>query len=190
MAGTPGADGTGKRGGLDWQHNILTLIDLRSFSNIWYWIVVAVMWSSLSHYVMGVPYDMVTRALRHGGAAQTDLEALVQVQVNRRVQIAALTGPWLVALASAGLTVLALLGFAYGIQFGQALFFLLAPASLTVVMGGMAARRLEAEPLEGEALCAYLTRLRFYVRLLATLSIIVTALWAAWHLMSVSALRG
>ena len=175
---------------MDWQHDLLTLIDLRSFSNIWYWIVLAVMWSSLTHYVFGVPFDMVVRARRQGGAEQADLEALVRVQVNRRVRIAALTGPWMVAFLSAGLTVLALVGFVYGVQFGQALFLLLAPATLATLLDFASARRLAEAPLTGEPLCAYIGRCRLMKQALGMLSIIVTAFWAVWHLMSVSVLQG
>ncbi len=45
-----------------------------SFSNLWYWIALAVMWSSTSHWVLGVPYDMIQRARREGGQAEADLE--------------------------------------------------------------------------------------------------------------------
>ncbi len=43
---------------------IFDLIDMRSFSNLWYWIALAVTWSSTSHWVLGVPFDMVLRARR------------------------------------------------------------------------------------------------------------------------------
>ena len=173
---------------MDWYQNILTLIDLRSFSNIWYWIALAVLWSSLSHYVMGVPFDMVVRARRLGGAALEDLEALVRVQVNRRVLIAEVAGPWLVALVAAGLTTLALLGFVYRIQFGQALFLLMAPAALVWLMGVLAARRLARAPLEGEPLCAFLSRQRIWIQLLGVVSIFVTAVWGMLQIFSTSAL--
>lgn len=173
---------------MEWYHNIFSLIDTRSFSNIWFWIVLAVMWSSLSHYVMGVPFDMVTRARRHGGPAQADLEALVAVQVRRRVHIAEVSGPWLVGFTAAGLTVLAMLGFAYRIQFGQALFLLMAPASAVSAVGLAAARQLARAPLAGEALCAFLIRQRFWVQVIGFVSILVTAVWAVWQLMRGSAL--
>ena len=49
---------------------ILTeIIDLRSFSNLWFWIALAVMWSSTSHWVLGIPHDMIQRAKREGGQA-------------------------------------------------------------------------------------------------------------------------
>ena len=47
---------------LDWYQSIFELIDMRSFSNLWYWIALAVMWSTASHWVLGVPWDMVIRA--------------------------------------------------------------------------------------------------------------------------------
>ena len=173
---------------MDWTHNIFGLIDMRSFSNVWFWIVLSLLWSSLSHYVMGVPFDMVTRARRQGGAAMEDLEAVVRAQVNRRVHIAEVSGQWLVAVTAAALTMLALLGFLYGLQFGQALFLLLAPTAVVGVMSVTTARRLHADPLTGEALCALLGRQRFQVQLLGVLTIFVTALWGIYRLMTASVL--
>lgn len=175
---------------MEWYSNILTLIDLRSFSNIWYWIALAVLWSSLSHYVMGVPFDMVVRARKRGGDALADLEALVRVQVNRRVHIAEVAGPWLVAFCTAGLTTLALLGFAYRIQFGQALFLLMAPGTLVGLMSVAAARRLARAPLEGEALCAFLTRQRLWIQVLGVVCIFLTAIWGMLQVMTSSVLGG
>jgi len=173
---------------LDLYQNIFRLIDLRSFSNIWYWIVLALMWSSLSHYVMGVPFDMVVRARRRGGEALADLETLVRVQARRRVRIAAVAGPWIVGVTAACLTVLAMLGFVYRIQLGQALFLLLAPAALVGLLGVLAARRLEAAPLEGEALCDFLSRQRLWVQLLGAIAIFVTAVWGVMQLLLVPVL--
>jgi len=40
-----------------WYETIFELIDMRSFSNLWYWIVLSVLWSTMSHWVLGVPFD-------------------------------------------------------------------------------------------------------------------------------------
>ncbi len=61
---------------------IFDLIDMRSFSNLWYWIALAVTWSSTSHWVLGVPFDMVLRA-RLGGEAARHLELMTQINVAR-----------------------------------------------------------------------------------------------------------
>ena len=49
---------------LDWYDSVFEVIDLRSFSNLWYWIGLAVFWSSVSHWILGVPYDSIMRAKR------------------------------------------------------------------------------------------------------------------------------
>ena len=175
---------------MDWQTSLLAFIDTRSFSNVWFWIVLAVMWSSLSHYVLGVPYDMVTRARREGGAALQDLEAVVAAQVNRRLHVAAASGPWLAALAAFGLTVLALLGFVYGLELGQALLLLILPATAVGAMGLAAARRLARAPLAGEALCAFLSRQRLFVQLMGVGSILLTTMWAVYQVMTTPVLGG
>jgi hypothetical protein len=173
---------------VSWQQTFFEFIDTRSFTSIWFWIAVAVTWSSLSHFVMGVPFDMVVRAKRRGGQAQADLETLVRLQVERRLHIAEVSGMWLVGFAAAGLTTLGLLGFVYGIQFGQALFLLLTPATLVGLLGVLAARRLARAPLEGKALCRFLARQRMIVQGIGVISIIVIAGWAIWSIMTTSVL--
>ena len=129
---------------MDWYDSIFELIDLRSFSNLWYWIALAVTWSMTSHWVLGVPYDMVTRARRHGGAAQSDMETIVHINVARLTYIAEVSGVWLAGFVGFGLTVLAVLGFYYGVEFAQALFLILAPISIVGALSLRTARRVLA----------------------------------------------
>jgi hypothetical protein len=56
---------------VDFLDLVTEVIDLRSFSNLWYWIVLAILWSSLSHWTLGVPYHIVTRARRAMNAQAT-----------------------------------------------------------------------------------------------------------------------
>ena len=77
---------------MDWYQVIFELIDMRSFSNLWYWIMLAVMWSSSSHWVLGVPFDLISRARRNGGEAQQDLESLVRINITRLLYIARTAG--------------------------------------------------------------------------------------------------
>ena len=85
---------------MQWYDVIFDLIDMRSFSNLWYWIVLAVMWSSVSHWVLGVPFDMISRARRYGGQAQADLEALVRITTGRLLHITRTAGSMLIAVAA------------------------------------------------------------------------------------------
>ena len=58
---------------MNWYQMLFDLIDMRSFSNLWYWIALGVIWSSASHWVLGVPYDMINRARRDEGAVRSDV---------------------------------------------------------------------------------------------------------------------
>ncbi len=91
---------------MQWYDAIFELIDLRSFSNLWFWIALAVLWSTSSHWVLGVPFDMITRARRQGGQAQVDLEDIVRHQHRRMLYIGRTAGLWLVAIAAFMVTVL------------------------------------------------------------------------------------
>lgn len=161
---------------------------MRSFSNLWFWIALAVTWSSASHWVLGVPYDMVLRARRIGGQAERDLEDIARVNVNRVLYIARMSGPWIAGLMFFVLTSLALLGFVYRIEFAQALFLLGAPMSGVAVLNAATAQRIERERAQGPLLHKRLTRCRLYTQMIGTMSIFVTALWGMYQNMSLGVL--
>lgn len=173
---------------MDWYSSIFELIDMRSFSNLWFWIALAVAWSSASHWILGVPYDMVTRARRIGGQAESDLNDITRVNVNRLLYIADVSGLWLLAIASFVLTVLAMLGFFYGIEFAQAVFLLSFPMSLVGLLNLRTARLIRGEEAQGEALAKRLSRCRIYTQLIGMLSIFVTSLWGMYQNFSIGVL--
>ncbi len=111
---------------MNWYEIVFELIDMRSFSNLWFWIALAVVWSSASHWVLGVPYDMVMRASEESeGEAVDDLERSGADQREPdAVYRAGCRGCWLAGFACFVLTVLALTGFVYGMEFAQAVFLL------------------------------------------------------------------
>ena len=133
---------------------------MRSFSNLWFWIALAVVWSTTSHWVLGVPYDMITRARRQQGQAVADLEDIARVNVNRLRYIARVSGLWL-------------LGF---------------PMSVVGLLSLSTARLIEVEQSTGELLCKRLTRHRIYTQIIGTLSIFVTALWGMYKNISIGVL--
>ena len=129
---------------MDWYKIVFELIDLRSFSNLWYWIMLGVVWSMASHWVLGVPFDMIVRARRHGGQTQQDLETLVRINTQRMLFITRTAGLWLVTVGCFVISVLAVLGFWYGIEFSQALLLLLFPLMLLLALSLRQARLIEA----------------------------------------------
>ncbi len=173
---------------MDWYSSILELIDLRSFSNLWFWIALAVVWSSVSHWVLGVPFDMVHRARRVGGQAQTDLEDITRVNVNRLLYIGRMSGLWIVGFGCFALSGLVVLGFWYDVEFAQAVFLLGFPMSLVGLLNLSTARRIESEAAAGELLRKRLTRTRLYTQMIGMVAIFVTALWGMYQNLSIGAL--
>ena len=159
---------------------MVELIDLRSFSNLWYWIALAVIWSSASHWVLGVPYDMVQRARQEGGQALADLETLVRINVARMLFFSRERGPWLVGLVCFLVTVLGLLGFVYRSEFAQAVLFLFLPLCLLGYLSLRVAVKVEAGEAQGEALFRRLFWHRLSVQVLGMVSILVTSLYGMY----------
>ncbi|MEL6522225.1 MAG: component of SufBCD complex [Pseudomonadota bacterium] len=160
---------------MDWYETVFELIDLRSFSNLWYWIALAVVWSSASHYVLGVPYDMVHRAKRNGGAAEEDLQDLVRVNVNRILYITDLSGLWILAFGCFLLTALAIMGFVYWVEFAQAVFLIAFPLCILLALTVRTARVIVRT--DGHNLYTRLYRHRVVTQIIGMISIFVTSVW-------------
>jgi len=163
---------------------------MRSFSNLWYWIALAVVWSSASHWVLGVPFDLVLRARRYGGQAEQDLEGLVRINTNRLMYIETVSGLWLLGFACFFLTGLGLLGFVYSVEFAQAVFLLAFPMSIVALLSISTSRFIQTQHLSGEALRQRMTKHRFFTQLIGVLSIFVTAMWGMYQNMTAGALGG
>lgn len=175
---------------MDSYDSVFQLIDLRSFSSLWYWIVVAVFWSRVTHSTFGVPFDMVLRARRKGGQHVEDLQAMVAIQIRRRATILNAAGATIVLLWATGLSALVVLGFAYRLELAQALALLLVPATLVAMLRLRLLVRLGRAELAGEALCKALTWHRTGVQIMGLLAILVTTLWGMWFNLNVRALGG
>lgn len=166
---------------VDWYQTVFDVIDLRSFSNLWYWIALAVLWSSASHWVLGVPWDLITRARRRGGEAEEDMMLLVGVNVRRLLYISRNAGLWLVGFAAFLLTALALMGFWYWIEFAQAVFLLAAPMAIVGAATFRVARQIEAENPDPDALWRRLFWHRLTIQGIGIVAIFVTAMWGMWQ---------
>lgn len=166
---------------MDFYQELFWLIDMRSFSNLWFWVALAVVWSSASHWVMGVPFDMVVRARRVGGQAEEDLETIVRVKVKRLMMIARVSGLWIMGMVSFVLTGLMLLGWVYRIEFAQAVFLLAFPMTIVGLTNLKLAQKIEHNPPKGEELRRVLSRHRLVTQMIGTLSIFVTAMWGMYQ---------
>lgn len=174
---------------MDIYDSVFELIDMRSFSNLWYWIVLAVMWSSASHWVLGVPYDVVQRARNQinrgetdqSGNAVQDLEELVRLNINRLTYISNLSGLWLMTVLFFLLSSLFTLGFIYQLEFSQALFLLLFPLSIVILLSVRKALEIHRTAPTGPELVHQLTSLRLQTQLIGMFSILVTSMWGMYQ---------
>jgi hypothetical protein len=163
---------------LYWIETALEVIDLRSFSNLWFWIALAALWSSAAHWAVGVPFDLVRRAIRGDERAAYDVEALARIHARRLMHQAEVAGVLTVGLTFFTLAVLATLGFVYGIEPAQAVFLLLLPLSLLAWLNLRTARRVEEADLA--TLVRLLYRHRRIVQAVGVASILATAMWGMW----------
>lgn len=171
---------------MTWFSLLTEMIDMGSFSNLWFWIALAVMWSTASHWVLGVPFDMVVRAGRNGEQAQVDLDDMVRINVNRLLFISGVSGLWILGIGCFLLTSLAILGFGYRFQLAQALFLLGFPMSLVWMLSLSTARLIRDEAATGAHLRKRLVRHRLWTQVIGMVFIFITALWGMYQNMSVS----
>jgi len=160
---------------------------MRSFSNLWYWIGLAVVWSSASHFVMGVPYDLLQRARRQGGQAMADFEDMVRINVNRILHIVDVAGLFLIVFWTFVITSLVILAFWYDIEFAQAVVLIALPMTGVWALTIRLARAIAAAPPEGEALVRAVLRLRFWTQVIGMIAIFVTAMYGMYQNMAVIA---
>ncbi|MBF9047300.1 component of SufBCD complex [Rhodobacterales bacterium LSUCC0031] len=165
---------------------VTEVIDLRSFSNLWYWIALAVMWSSLSHWVLGIPYHMVQQARRGDARAGRDVQTLAEVHSRRILAFADLSGTLMVAASGFVVSALAMLGWGYGVEFAQAIILLLVPLLSVAALSILTARRVQGADID--TLCRFLRQHRLIVRVMGAIAIFVTAVWGMYSNVSGSVL--
>lgn len=174
---------------MDVYRTVFEVIDMRSFSNLWYWIALAVLWSTTSHWVLGVPYDLIQRARRNGGQYQADMEALVGINIRRFLGISRTAAVPLFAFLSFLITSLVILAIWFHIEFAQAILFLIVPMVFVGYLSLRTAMRIEAGEDQGQALHHRLIWHRRLVQLVGMLSIFVTAMFGMYQNMYTSVLN-
>ncbi|WP_438956849.1 component of SufBCD complex [Cognatiyoonia sp.] len=167
---------------MDWTTALFQVIELRSFSSIWYWMAVAVVWSSVSHFVLGVPNDLIQRARRdETGQGMRDLEDIARVNVNRLVHINQTAGAFLVGFIYFLLTALGLIAFYYWFELAQAIFLLALPLSFVLGISMHTAYVMnEAQP-KGKELISALFWHRLKTQVVGIIAIFFTAMFGMYQ---------
>ncbi|WP_299753850.1 component of SufBCD complex [uncultured Boseongicola sp.] len=174
---------------MNWYDTVFEVIDTRSFSNLWYWIALAVLWSSVSHWVLGVPFDMIIRARREDeGEAMTDLQDLVRINVNRILYVAEVSGTWAILFGSAAVTALGLMAVFYNVEIAQAVLLLAGPLALLGALSHRTSRIIRTSGVQGSALIQQLMRHRFATQMIGVVAIFITAMFGMYQNLHVGTL--
>lgn len=173
---------------------LIEALDTRSFSSVWYWLLLTVTWTWVSRGALGIPPELVRSLHRRGtGSADagdaTALRLLDWVSlVAPRWQLLRDDGVVLLGVASFVLSVLAGLGFLYGLELAQALLLLVGPLMLLGWLRIRLASRLRATLAEAEggrlsvedAAAHMAKRITAHLRVTLALSAAAVAAAAIW----------
>lgn len=154
-----------------------------SFWTLWFWIAHVIAWSLVSHFTLGVPYDLVQEAYRekdpHGPYAEAT-EAIILAQIFRFTAVYRRYGVVLVGFSAFLLTMLATLGLLAGSEFALAVLSILGPLTLVYALTVRAAFRMEARALRGAALRHALSVQRRINQAVGVFAVVLTAAAAIW----------
>lgn len=153
------------------------LFRTRSFDNIWYWLLLSVSWSLATQWTLGVGHYDARAAVAKGGRHMTDFETLVEIYCNRMHENGEKYGAQAVLIASFLLASLATLGFWFWILFAQALFMLVFPVCLTLLLSIMVANRQVRDPVSGKRLIKRYRKLRMLKQTIGVFAISMTSFW-------------
>lgn len=163
---------------------IFDLIELRAFSSVWYWILVALIWTRAINAPLGVPLDLLRLAESGDDQAQRDLEARTEIELRRRTGAGNLAPVWQVALWAFVLSVLTLSAGVYGIEVAQALLLLAAPLALVALTVARTGRVLLVMQVTGAELRRRLFGLKLRVQVIGLLAVFVSAIWGMYFNLS------
>lgn len=161
-------------------YSLFDLIELRSFSSLWYWVLVALTWARISQAPLGVPYDMVERA-RDSVQCGEDLLQITGLQVRRRRSHGARHGPFMAGVWAFVLSILIGLSFGYGSELAISVLLLAGPLALVQWMSQRAARDLAASGLDLDTVVARLRRLKRRTQAIALIAVFLTAVFGMYH---------
>jgi hypothetical protein len=164
---------------------IFELIDMRSFSNLWYWLFLSVFWSASSYYTLGVPAELLRRARGTGGQALADVETLATLQARRLLTMFRRAGVAIVAFACFLHSMLLAMAVGYSVEFAQAVLCFSVPLTLLIALSLRTARMVEAGDASGAPLLRRLRRQRVTVQAIGMVSIFFTALFGMYQNMTI-----
>lgn len=165
---------------MDWKEALTRVIDLATFTSVWYWLSVAVTWAAACNWLIGVPFDVLYRARKCADQEIKDLEALVDINVRRITKINDMAGVWLTLMLAFVLAMFGMSGFYYGFELSQGMFILGVPLTIVIAMNMRLAHQLRDAPLTGRVLVRRLFTVRLWTHVIAAISIFFTSMYGMY----------
>lgn len=156
-----------------------------SFGSFWYWLMIAVSWSQMTHFSLGAGLHDVRDAMRKGGQDMEDVEHLISINSRRLVQTFDKYGAVLTAIVMFLIASMATLGFGFNFELMQAMFLLVFGLVWAWVLALRFAKRVCVQELRGEALCKGFSNLRTKKQFVGIFMIFVTSFYAAYFIVIV-----
>lgn len=154
---------------------IREFINFSTFSSVWYWIFLALAWSSRTHWTLGAPFDAVVRAEKHGGRWEADLEAIVHANSARFNLFAGRGGPWVVAFGTFVLTGLVTASLVTSNEMVRGFTAFAVPMAIAEIGDVRLALRVHATGMRGYALRRALVWRRFMNQVTGLVSLFIAA---------------
>ena len=143
-----------------------------------------VTWAVASNWLLGVPFDMLYRARKLGETELGDLEALVDINVRRMVEMNTVLGVAITGIVAFSLSMLVLLSLFYGIELAQGLLALGAPLTVIMALNMRLAHSLHAAPLRGRPLVQRLFRVRLWTQVVGMVALFFTSMFGMYSVIS------
>lgn len=155
---------------------IFEYFEYRSFSSIWYWIVVILFWTRVTGRPLGVPADILRGATAADANSVAQIEHLLLVNVPRIAQVWYEAGALFIGIGAFGLASLAPMFWLYQSEPAAALLVILVPMGIWGFLRLRLAQHILATNPELPEICAMLGWHRFWLHILAAFSIFAAAI--------------
>lgn len=165
---------------------LIEIMSLRSFISVWFWVVVAIFWTSVCNQVLGVAYDMIAAAKRGDGKMAQDVAVIATIGARQSLAVA---DPLSLFVAYFAVASCLTAGFLLGSEIFAASSFIALP---WLILGGLR-RKTALYVLEHsdrvDLVLARLIKHRKITHYWAILFIFLTALYGLGHAFTYSVLN-
>ncbi|QPH54331.1 hypothetical protein [Pontivivens ytuae] len=167
---------------------VRNFIDFDSFSSLWYWIFMALAWTSRTHWTIGVPFDAIIRADRRGPPWEEHVDVIAHAMAARFHLFVRRGGAWVVGVTTFALTAVGTAALLFGNEFAQAIFAVALPMVIAEAGDVRLALRIHDEQLSGYELRRAIVWRRFLNQATGLFSILLASAFATFQFLQQAAL--